>query len=113
MHCITNICDPSGALLLNLGSLMSRWSNGLWKSTLHRVTNPVPSRAANSRRLSMAFFHKPNYDAVIEVGLLLRGGGRVNMDPCGISIRRRGWKTGRPAPWPPAVGGETCYIVTC
>ncbi|KAF6262954.1 hypothetical protein COO60DRAFT_556367 [Scenedesmus sp. NREL 46B-D3] len=58
---------PPGALLLNLGSLMSRWTNGLWKSTLHRVTNPKPARAHSSRRLSMAFFHKPNYDAVVQV----------------------------------------------
>lgn len=57
----------AGALLLNLGNLMTRWTNGLWKSTLHRVTNPAPHKAHNSRRLSMAFFHKPNYDAVIEV----------------------------------------------
>eukprot|EP00775_Hariotina_reticulata_P005439 gene5439-5672_t len=27
---------PQGALLLNLGSLMARWTNGLWKSTVHR-----------------------------------------------------------------------------
>ncbi|WIA18229.1 hypothetical protein OEZ85_009699 [Tetradesmus obliquus] len=58
---------PAGALLLNLGSLMSRWTNGLWKATLHRVTNPLPAKARSSRRLSMAFFHKPNYDAIIEV----------------------------------------------
>lgn len=46
---------------------MTRWTNGMWKSTLHRVTNPAPQKAHSSRRLSMAFFHKPNYDAVIEV----------------------------------------------
>jgi isopenicillin N synthase-like dioxygenase len=70
MVCSTPVVVSStGALLLNLGSLMSRWTNGLWNSTLHRVTNPTPARARNSRRLSMAFFHKPNYDAVIEVGL--------------------------------------------
>jgi hypothetical protein len=57
----------AGALLLNLGSIMTRWTNGHWKSTLHRVTNPVAARAGKSRRLSVAFFHKPNYDALIEV----------------------------------------------
>ena len=46
---------------------MTRWTNGHWKSTLHRVTNPVPAKASSSRRLSVAFFHKPNYDALIEV----------------------------------------------
>lgn len=56
-----------GALLVNLGSLMTRWTNTLWKSTLHRVTNPPISKQANSRRLSVAFFHKPAYDAMLEV----------------------------------------------
>lgn len=60
-------CCSAGALLVNLGSLMSRWTNTLWKSTLHRVTNPPAHKQANSRRLSMAFFHKPAYDALLEV----------------------------------------------
>lgn len=46
---------------------MTRWTNGLWQSTLHRVTNPSPGSQGQSRRLSMAFFHKPAYDALIEV----------------------------------------------
>lgn len=57
----------AGALLVNLGSLMTRWTNNTWSSTLHRVTNPPPHRQHNSRRLSMAFFHKPAYDAWLEV----------------------------------------------
>lgn len=64
---ITASSCAAGALLLNLGSLMTRWTNGLWKSTMHQVTNPLPHKAHSSRRLSMAFFHKPNYDAVLEV----------------------------------------------
>lgn len=59
-------CHP-GALLVNLGSLMTRWTNTLWKSTLHRVTNPAAHKQHSSRRLSMAFFHKPAHDAVIQV----------------------------------------------
>jgi hypothetical protein len=48
---------------------MSRWTNGLYKATLHRVVNPARTAtpASNSRRLSMAFFHKPAYDAAVEV----------------------------------------------
>jgi hypothetical protein len=57
----------AGALLVNLGSLMTRWTNNTWTSTLHRVTNPPPHKQRNSRRLSMAFFHKPAYDAWVEV----------------------------------------------
>jgi hypothetical protein len=57
----------AGTLLCNLGSIMTHWTGGRWKSTLHRVTNPLPSKAGSSRRLSVALFHKPNYDALIEV----------------------------------------------
>lgn len=61
-------CLPAGALLLNLGSLMTRWTNGNWKSTIHRVTNPsAAATARTSRRLSAAFFHKVNYNTVVEV----------------------------------------------
>ena len=40
----------------------------LWPSTKHRVTNPdvhAPGYAS-ARRLSVAFFHKANHDAVID-----------------------------------------------
>jgi isopenicillin N synthase-like dioxygenase len=49
------------AFVINLGDLMSRWSNDKWVSTLHRVVNP-PSRA---RRQSIAFFHNINHDQVV------------------------------------------------
>ena len=53
------------AFIVNLGDLMRRWSNDEWKSTLHRVVNPEnPSQWA--RRQSIAFFHNPNRDAIIE-----------------------------------------------
>ena len=52
--------------VVNLGDLMAEWTNDRWVSTLHRVINPPRDKALGSRRLSMAFFHQPNYDAVIE-----------------------------------------------
>jgi isopenicillin N synthase-like dioxygenase len=55
-----------GAFIVNIGDLMARWTNDRWVSTLHRVVNPPPSRAAESRRQSLVFFHNPNYDALIE-----------------------------------------------
>ncbi|MEO5898718.1 MAG: 2-oxoglutarate and iron-dependent oxygenase domain-containing protein [Ilumatobacteraceae bacterium] len=54
-----------GALLINLGDLLARWTNDRWRSTMHRV---VPSRAADGslvRRRSAAYFHDGNADAVI------------------------------------------------
>lgn len=64
-ECAKGAVALAGALLLNLGTLTSRWTNGLWPATLHRVTNPPASKAAHSRRLSVAYFAKPAYDAVV------------------------------------------------
>jgi isopenicillin N synthase-like dioxygenase len=55
-----------GTFIVNLGELMARWTNDQWVSTLHRVVNPPPDRAAGSRRQSIVFFHNPNYDAAVE-----------------------------------------------
>lgn len=52
--------------VINLGDLMARWTNDRWVSTLHRVCNPPTTVAADARRLSLIFFHQPNFDAVIE-----------------------------------------------
>lgn len=50
---------------INLGDLMSEWTNDQWISTLHRVANP-PRDKAHVSKTSLLFFHQPNYDAVIE-----------------------------------------------
>jgi isopenicillin N synthase-like dioxygenase len=52
-----------GCFVVNLGDLMARWTNDAWMSTLHRVVNPPDDAGAESRRLSLVFFHNPNYDA--------------------------------------------------
>ena len=54
-----------GALVVNIGDLMSEWTNDRWVSTLHRVVNPPRDEANDSRRISLVFFHQPNYDAMI------------------------------------------------
>ena len=45
---------------------MARWTNDRWISTLHRVVNPSPETLGGNRRLSIVFFHHPNYDTLIE-----------------------------------------------
>lgn len=54
-----------GALVVNIGDLMAEWTNDRWVSTLHRVVNPPRDAANDSRRISLVFFHQPNYDAMI------------------------------------------------
>jgi isopenicillin N synthase-like dioxygenase len=53
-----------GSFVVNIGDLMAQWTNDRFVSTLHRVANPP--REANTRRLSIAFFHQPNFDALID-----------------------------------------------
>lgn len=53
------------SFVVNIGELMARWTNGQWPATQHRVVNPPDAQAADSRRLSLVFFHNPNYDAAV------------------------------------------------
>jgi isopenicillin N synthase-like dioxygenase len=53
------------AFVVNLGDLMRQWTNDLWCSTMHRVVNPPRDKALGSRRISLVFFHQPNYDAMV------------------------------------------------
>lgn len=57
---------PADGFMVNIGDLMARWTNDRWVSTLHRVVNPPPDQRLGSERLSIGFFHQPNYDAVVE-----------------------------------------------
>ncbi|MCA3263736.1 MAG: isopenicillin N synthase family oxygenase [Telmatospirillum sp.] len=59
-----DVLIPDGALAINLGDLLERWTNRRWKATMHRVVNP-PEALRNTARQSMGFFFKPNADAVI------------------------------------------------
>ncbi|MBT6387170.1 MAG: isopenicillin N synthase family oxygenase, partial [Alphaproteobacteria bacterium] len=54
-----------GTFIINIGDLMARWTNDRWVSTLHRVVTPPLEAGAQSRRLSIAFFHQPNWHADI------------------------------------------------
>lgn len=61
-------CDVQpapGALLVNLGDLLARWTNDRWTSTMHRVVPPTDARGRLIRRRSAAFFHDGNADALI------------------------------------------------
>lgn len=57
---------PEGAFVVNIGDMMARWTNDRWVSTLHRVVNPPVDVAAGSERLSIGFFHEPNYDTMVD-----------------------------------------------
>lgn len=71
-----------GAFIINLGDMLERWTNGLFRSTLHRVVN-----TAGRERYSCAFFFEPNFNT------------QVKVLPCCVSEER-------PAAYPPTTAGE-------
>jgi isopenicillin N synthase-like dioxygenase len=70
-----------GTLIVNLGDLMAQWTNDRWVSTLHRVVNPPRDRITGTERLSIAFFHQPNYDALVECLPSCLDGGTAKYAP--------------------------------
>ena len=65
------------ALVVNIGDLLSRWSNDRYVSTTHRVTN-----RSGRERLSIATFYDPNFDAVVDpVELALQPGNGAHYPP--------------------------------
>jgi len=53
--------DPvEGAVVVNIGDMMERWSGGKWKATRHRVVHKSPGY-----RVSVPFFFEPNWDAKV------------------------------------------------
>ncbi|XP_006662527.1 2-oxoglutarate-Fe(II) type oxidoreductase hxnY [Oryza brachyantha] len=49
-----------GALIVNIGDLLERWTNCIYRSTVHRVV------AVGKERYSVAFFLDPNPDLVVQ-----------------------------------------------
>ena len=58
--------DPSPPILVNIGDLFSYWTNGLLRSTVHRVIFPKESRRGGEDRYSIAFFCHPANETRLE-----------------------------------------------
>ena len=50
-----------GSFVVNVGDLLSRWTNERFRSTLHRVIN-----ASGRERFSIASFYDPTYGAIVD-----------------------------------------------
>ena len=60
-----SVSPKPGELVINIGDMLQRLSNGRLRSTSHRVVNPAPDRAAHAR-YSMPFFLHFRPDFMIE-----------------------------------------------
>lgn len=60
-----NVPSVPGALVINTGDLLQRWTNDRWVSNVHRVVNPPVESRGSSQRLSIVFFTGPRDDAII------------------------------------------------
>ncbi|MGI5469141.1 isopenicillin N synthase family dioxygenase [Streptomyces sp. CA-132043] len=60
-----DVVPAEGAVLVNLGDALARWTDDRWRSTLHRVLPPTDADGRLVRRRSAAYFHDGNHDAVI------------------------------------------------
>ncbi|MCS6766108.1 MAG: isopenicillin N synthase family oxygenase [Candidatus Protistobacter heckmanni] len=70
-----------GTLLINLGDMMPRWTNGLYHSNLHRVKNKNPHR----HRYSIPYFYDPNFYAKVECLPTMLGAGETPLfAPCTV-----------------------------
>jgi isopenicillin N synthase-like dioxygenase len=58
------VSPPPGALVVNVGDMLQRLTNGVLRSTSHRVVNP-PRERASFARFSMPYFLHFNPDFVI------------------------------------------------
>ena len=90
-----DVAPPQGGFVINIGDLMMNWTNDRWRSNLHRVVNPPPDSISAGARLSMVFFHQPNYDALIECLPSCHGPGRPPRYPAVTSGAHRLLKLNR------------------
>ncbi|XP_022749861.1 2-oxoglutarate-Fe(II) type oxidoreductase-like [Durio zibethinus] len=54
------VAPIKGAFIVNLGDMLERWSNCIFKSTLHRVLGN------GQERYSIAYFVEPSHDCLVE-----------------------------------------------
>lgn len=92
-----DVQPADGALLINLGDAMARWTNDRWMSTIHRVDPPVRNGTIQRRR-SAAFFFDGNHDAVLEALPGTLAPGEVGYEPItvadNIAMKVAGLRTG-------------------
>ncbi len=65
-----------GAFLVNIGQILTRWTNGLFPSTPHRVVN-----LSGRERFAIPFFFDPDFEAAVECLPTCQGPGNPPRRP--------------------------------
>jgi isopenicillin N synthase-like dioxygenase len=88
-----------GAFVVNIGDLFSRWTNGLYRSSLHRASN---FSVGGVERISLPLFFNPHAKALVECLPTCRGPGNppkyepVEAGPYIRALLEQSYRTGRP-----------------
>ncbi len=89
----------AGAFVVNIADLFSRWTNGLYRSSLHRASNFNTSGRA---RISLPLFFNPHFNARIECLPTCQGPGNppkyepVEAGPYVQALIQQSNRSGRP-----------------
>lgn len=75
-----------GTLVINVGDLLERWTDGRFRSTPHRVIN-----ASGRERYSLVMAFDPDYETVIDARDIWSGDATIQTPPttCGEAIQAR------------------------
>ena len=80
--------SPEGtSLIVNSGDLLPIWTNGLFKSVLHRVSNPTSAEGWNYDRITIPFFSGPSHTTVVKP--VVQPGETTNYSPIGAENHLR------------------------
>ncbi len=85
----------SGQYCVNIGEIMTRWTNRVFKHVVHRVTNPT-TVAGNTDRISLMAYVAPDYDTRIDCplpGCLAEGEAQL-YEPTWVG-EMMNWEAGR------------------
>lgn len=84
-----------GQYCVNIGEIMTRWTNRVFKHVVHRVTNPTTA-AGNTDRISLMAYVAPDYDTRIDCplpGCLAEGEAQL-YEPTWVG-EMMNWEAGR------------------
>jgi isopenicillin N synthase-like dioxygenase len=93
-----SVAPKDGTFVVNVGNLLERWTNDLYKSTLHRALH-----VGNDPRISAAMFVYPDADAVVRCIQTCQGAanpsryGDVTTADYVRVLREDAQRTGRPS----------------